>query len=326
MRKFFTFAVAIAPLTLAGFSSAAVAQSDRYPTKSVRLLIPVPPGGGTDFLGRLLGQKLTDNLGQAFVIDNRGGAAGAIASLAVAKAVPDGYTLLFGYTAPLGINPALSKLPYDPVTDFSHISLIATATNLLVVNPSVPVKSVQELIDYAKSRPKQLRYASAGSGSAPHMSGELFNYMTGTSMIHVPYKGIGPALIDVLGGHVELTFASLPSAMPHGKAGRLRMLAVTGLKRALQLPDIPTVSECGLKGFNTDQWYGVLAPPQTTPALIAKLHKEVLAAIKSADFTERAQGQGFDVLGSTPAEFTAHIRAEVAKWSKLVKDVGIKAE
>jgi tripartite-type tricarboxylate transporter receptor subunit TctC len=326
MSRFFASAVAIATLMLAGIAGSAVAQDDRYPTKSVRLIIPVPPGGGTDFLGRLLGQKLTDNLGQGFVIDNRGGASGAIAALAVVKAAPDGYTLLFGYTAPLGINPALTKVPYDPVADFAHISFIATATNVLVVHPAVPVKSVQELIDYAKSRPGQLRYASAGAGSAPHMSGEMFQYMTGTRMVHVPYKGIGPALIDVLGGHVEMSFASLPSVMPHGKTGRLRMLGVTGLKRSTQMPDVPTIAESGLKGFNTDQWYGVLAPLQTPPALVAKLHKEVVAVVKSEDFTARAQGQGFEVLGTTPAEFREHIRAEVAKWTKLVKAVGIKAD
>jgi tripartite-type tricarboxylate transporter receptor subunit TctC len=304
----------------------AVAQSERYPLKPVRLIIPVAPGGGTDFLGRLLAQKLTDNLGQPFVVDNRSGAGGSIGALAVAKADADGYTLILGYTASHGINPALSKLPYDPVTDFSPISLIATAPNLLVVHPAVPVKSVQELIAYAKARPGQLRYASAGSGSAPHMSGELFNYMAGTTMIHVPYKGNGPALTDLLGGHIELTFASMPSAMPHGKSGRLRMLAVTGLKRAPQLPEIPTVSESGLKGFNTDQWYGVLAPPRAAAALVTKLHKEVVAAIKNPEVTARAEAQGFDVLGSTPAEFAAHIRAEVTKWTKLVKDIGIKPE
>ena len=304
----------------------AVAQSERYPLKPVRLIIPVAPGGGTDFLGRLLAQKLTDNLGQPFVVDNRSGAGGSIGALAVAKADADGYTLILGYTASHGINPALSKLPYDPVTDFSPISLIATAPNLLVVHPAVPVKSVQELIAYAKARPGQLRYASSGSGSAPHMSGELFNYMAGTTMIHVPYKGNGPALTDLLGGHIELTFASMPSAMPHGKSGRLRMLAVTGLKRAPQLPEIPTVSESGLKGFNTDQWYGVLAPPRAAAALVTKLHKEVVAAIKNPEVTARAEAQGFDVLGSTPAEFAAHIRAEVTKWTKLVKDIGIKPE
>jgi tripartite-type tricarboxylate transporter receptor subunit TctC len=312
--------------TLVACSASLALGESAYPNKPVRLLIPVPPGGGTDFLGRLLGQKLTDIFGEAFVIDNRGGASGAIAALAVARGVPDGYTLLFGYTAPLGINPVLTKVGYDPVADFAQISFVATTPNVLVVHPAVPVKSVQELIDYAKSRPGQLRYASAGTGSAPHMSGEMFNYMTGTKMIHVPYKGIGPALIDVLGGHLELSFASLPSVLPHGKAGRLRMLAVTGLKRSTQLPELPTISESGLKGFNTDQWYGVLAPAKTPPALVARLNKEVVAAVKSPDFTARAQAQGFEVLGTSGAEFREHIRSEIAKWSKLVKAVGIKVE
>lgn len=316
----------IVALLPALFALTAFAQGERYPLKPVRLIIPVAPGGGTDFLGRLLAQKLTDNLGQPFVVDNRSGAGGSIGALAAAKADADGYTLILGYTASHGINPALSKLPYDPVTDFSTVSLIATAPNLLVVNPAVPVKSVQELIVYAKSRPGQLRYASAGSGSAPHMSGELFNHMAGTKMIHVPYKGNGPALTDLLGGHIELTFASMPSAMPHGKSGRLRMLAVTGHQRAPQLPEIPTVAETGLKGFNTDQWYGVLAPPRAAAALVTKLHREVVSAVRSTEFIARAEAQGFDVLGNTPAEFGAHIRAEVSKWTKLVRDIGIKPE
>jgi tripartite-type tricarboxylate transporter receptor subunit TctC len=321
------FMNAVAAMTLAaGFTGSALAQADRWPTKAVRVIIPVPPGGGTDFLARLLSQKLTDALGQPFVADNRGGASGTIASVAAAKAAPDGYTLYFGYTAPLGINPALSKLPYDPVADYAHISLVATATNVLAVHPNVPVKSVKELIDYAKAKPGQLRYASAGTGTAPHMSGEMFCYMTGVTMIHVPYKGNGPALVDLLGGHVELSFPSLPATMPHGKAGRLRMLGVTGLKRSTQLPDLPTISESGLKGFNTDQWYGMLAPLQTPPALLAKMHKEILAAVKSHDFVEKAQGQGFDIIGSSPAEFRDHIKNEIAKWTKLVKAVGIKAE
>ncbi len=318
-------AAAVATFSLAA-SGLALAQADRYPTKAVRVLIPVPPGGGTDFLARLLSQKLTDTLGQPFVADNRGGASGTIASVAAANAAPDGYTLYFGYTAPLGINPALSKVPYDPVADYAHISFVATATNVLAVHPSVPVKSVQELISYAKSKPDQLRYASAGTGTAPHMSGEMFAYMTGIKWIHVPYKGNGPALVDLLGGHVELSFPSLPATMPHGKAGRLRMLGVTGLKRSPQLPDLPTISESGLKGFDTDQWYGMVAPLKTPPALVAKLNKEIVAAVKSREFADKAQAQGFDIVGSTPEAFRNHIRNEIAKWTKLVKAVGIKAE
>ena len=302
-----------------------LAQAD-WPAKPLRLVIPVAPGGGTDFLGRMLAQKMAENLGQPVLVDNRSGAGGSIGALTVARAAPDGYTLLLGYTASHGINPALSKLPYDPATDFSQVSLIASAPNVLVVHPSIPAKSVQELIAFAKGRKEPLRYASAGIGSAPHMSGEMFNSMAGTNFVHVPYKGNGPALNDVLGGHVDLIFAALPAAMQHGKTGRLRMLAVTGLRRAPQVPDLPTVHESGLKGFNTDQWYGVLLPPKASVAMVSRLHKEVLAVVKSQDFTTKAQDQGFDVIGNSPEQFRAHIVAEVAKWKRLVAEVGIKAE
>jgi len=311
-------------IALSGIAAITIAQVDMFPMKPVRLVIPVSPGGGTDFLGRMLAQKMGENMGQTVVVDNRAGAGGSIGSMTVARAAPDGYTLLLGYTASHGINPAVSKLPYDPAEDFSQISLIASAPNVLVVHPSVPARTVPELVAFLKSRKDPLRYASAGVGSAPHMSGEMFNVMAGTALIHVPYKGNGPALSDVIGGHVELMFASLPAAIPHGRAGRLRMIAVTGLKRAPQVPELPTVSESGLKGFNTDQWYGVLTPANTPPAMVARLNKEVLALVRSAEFVERAQSQGFDVIGSTPEEFRAHIVAEVAKWKRLVATVGIK--
>ncbi len=316
-----------APLLLLALAlaTAAWAQAE-WPVKPLRLVIPVAPGGGTDFLGRMLAQKMAENLGQPVLVDNRSGAGGSIGSVTVARAAPDGYTLLLGYTASHGINPALSRLPYDPASDFSQVSLIASAPNVLVVHPGIPAKSVQELITHAKGRREPLRYASAGVGSAPHMSGEMFNSMAGTTFVHVPYKGNGPALNDVLGGHVDLIFAALPAAMQHGRSGRLRMLAVTGLRRAPQVPDLPTVHESGLKGFNTDQWYGVLLPARATPALVARLHREVLAVVKSADFVEKAQGQGFDVIGSTPEAFRAHIVAEVAKWKRLVAEVGIRGE
>jgi tripartite-type tricarboxylate transporter receptor subunit TctC len=292
----------------------------------VRLIVPLPPGGGADFLGRLLAQKLTENIGKQFVVDNRGGAGGSIGSQAVARSAPDGYTLLLGYIASHGMNPALTKLPYDPVTDFTPISLIASAPNMLVVHPSVQAKSVRDLIAYAKANPGKLRYASAGNGSAPHLSGALFDYLAGTSMIHVPYKGAGPALIDVMSGQVELTFTSLPAGLPHGKAGKVRMLAVTGLKRSSLLPELPTVAESGLSNYSTEQWYGVLAPAQTPSQLVTVLHKEIAIAMKDPALADRARSQGFDVGASTPAEFREHIRAEVAKWTRLVKAASIKAD
>ena len=319
-----TFAVSAAALALVlGVSHAGAAD---YPTKAVRVVVPVAPGGGTDFIARLLSQELSERLGQMFVVDNREGAGGSIGAQLVATASADGYTLILGYTASHGINPALSKLPYDPVKNFTPISLVTTATNMLVVHPAVPVKTVPELITYAKSKPGQLRYASAGNGTAPHMSGELFNLMAGTKMIHVPYKGNGPALVDVLGGHVELTFSSLPAGLPHGKSGKLRMVAVTSLKRSTIMPELPTVAEAGLSGFDTDQWYGVLGPANLPESLLARLSKETIAATKSKSFVDKARAQGFEVVGGTPTQFRTHITTEVAKWKDLVKRANIQVE
>jgi tripartite-type tricarboxylate transporter receptor subunit TctC len=320
-RKIF---VPLAALALTGIAPLAHAQA--YPTKAVRVVVPVAPGGGTDFLARLLSLELTERAGHTFVVDNRAGAGGAIGSQLVASAPPDGYTLMMGYTASHGINPALSKLSYDPVKNFTQISLVATATNMLVVHPSVAVRSVQELIALAKSKPGHLRYASAGNGTAPHMSGALFDLMAGTEMIHVPYKGNGPALVDVLGGHIELTFASLPAGLPHGKAGKLRMVAVTSPKRSTLMPDLPTVAESGLPGFNTDQWYGMVAPAALPEPLVTRLHKDILSSVQDKDFVEKARGQGFEIVGSTPAQFRTHIASEVAKWKDVVKKGNIRAD
>jgi tripartite-type tricarboxylate transporter receptor subunit TctC len=317
---------AIVPLAALVFSAIApLAHSDAYPNKAVRVVVPVAPGGGTDFLARLLSQELTERAGQMFVVDNRAGAGGAIGSQLVASSKADGYTIMMGYTASHGINPALSKLSYDPVKDFTAISLVATATNMLVVNPNVPVKSVPELIKLAIAQPGELRSASAGNGTAPHMSGALFDLMAGTHMIHVPYKGNGPALVDVLGGHVELTFASLPAGLTHGKAGKVRMIAVTGSKRSTIMPELPTVAET-LPGFNTDQWYGIVAPSGLPETIVARLQKEVLSSVQDKDFTDKARAQGFEVVGSTPAQFRTHIALEVAKWKDLVKKGNIRAD
>jgi len=234
--------------------------------------------------------------------------------------------LIMGYTASHGINPALQKLPYDPVRDFAPISLVATATNMLVVHPSVPVKTVKDLIAHAKTKAGALRYASAGTGTAPHMSGELFDQMAGTKMIHVPYKGNGPALTDTLAGHVELTFASLPAGLPHVKAGKLRAVATTSLKRATLMPDLPTIHESGLKGFNTDQWYGLLGPAKLPQPIVAKLHAETVKALKDGELNKQILNQGFEIVGGTPDEFRAHIQSEVKKWAELVKRAGIKPE
>ena len=313
-------------LFLVGATLGHPAAAQNYPVKPVRVVVPVATGGGTDFLARLVSKELSEQMGRQFVVDNRAGASGSIGAQAVANAAPDGYTLIMGYTAPHGINPALQKVPYDPVRDFSPISQVASATNMLVVHPSVPVKTVQELITHGKSKPGRLRYASAGTGTAPHMSGELFDLMAGTKMVHVPYKGAGPALTDVLGGHVDLTFTSLPAGIPHVKAGKLRAIAKTSLKRSTAMPDLPTIHESGLKGFNTDQWYGLLGPAKMPQPIVKRLHEETVKALKADDVRKAMLNQGFEIVGSTPDQFRAHIQAEVKKWSELVKKAGIKGD
>jgi tripartite-type tricarboxylate transporter receptor subunit TctC len=288
--------------------------------------VPLPPGGGADFLGRVLAEELSKSMGQPFIVENRGGAGGSIGSNFVAQSAPDGYTLVFGYSASHSINPVISKLPYDPLTDFSPVALVALAPNMLVVNPALPVKSVVELIALAKSKPGELRYASAGTGSAPHMSGELFNHMAGTTMLHVPYKGAAPALVDVMAGHLELTFTSLPAGLPHGKSGAVRMLGVTGSKRTSLLPDLPTIAESGLPGFDTDQWYGVLGPKNLPADVVATLNKAIIAALKSPDLIEKVKAQGFEISASSPNGLAGHMRVETAKWKKLAANANIKID
>ena len=297
-----------------------------YPDKPIRMVVPLPPGGGADFLARLLAEQLGKDQGWNVIIENRGGAGGSIGSNHVAQATPDGYTLVFGYSASHSINPVISSLPYDPVADFTPVTLAAFAPNMLVVNSDLPARSVKELIELARSKPGALRYASAGTGSAPHMSGELFNHMAGTQMIHVPYKGAGPALVDVIGGHVELTFTSLPAGLPHARKGAVRMLAVTGSKRASLLPDLPTVAESGLPGFDTDQWYGVLGPKGLPPAVVARLHEAVAKALQAPELKTKAQEQGFELAGEPAEVFQRHLESELAKWRKLAKDANIQPQ
>jgi tripartite-type tricarboxylate transporter receptor subunit TctC len=313
----------LAALSLVCIHSAA--QVD-YPAKAVRLIVPLPPGGGADYLARQLAKELSDQAGQTFYVENRGGAGGSIGAQQAASAAPDGYTLILGYIASHGINPALSKLPYDPVKNFTPVSLVASAPNMLIVHPSVPASSVKELIALAKSKPGQLHYGSGGNGSATHLSGELFNMMAGTDIVHVPYKGAGPALADLLAGHVQITFASMPAALPHGKANKVRMLALTSQKRALAMPELPTVSEAGLAGYSTEQWYGILGPAGMAETVVAKLHRHILAALKVNHFAEQVRVHGFELIGSTPAAFREHIEVEVAKWKKVVQQANIKPD
>ena len=324
--------IRFAALALAGAgallpSPLALAQPSAYPTKPIRLVVPFPAGGTTDILARAAAQKLTEAWGQSVVVDNRPGAAGNIGSELVAKAAPDGYTLLMGTVGTHAINPGLyAKMPYDHVKDFVPVILVAGVPNVLVVNPSLPVNSVAELIAYAKANPGKLNFASSGSGTSIHLSGELFMSMTGARMTHVPYKGSAPALQDLAGGQVQLMFDNLPSSLALIKAGKLRALAVTSAARAAALPDVPTIAESGVPGFEASSWFGILAPAGTPAPIVAKIDAEVAQWLASPDARERLLAQGANAAGGTPDDFARHIAAETAKWAKVVRDSGAKVD
>ena len=297
-----------------------------YPSKPVRMVVPSSPGGGTDITARILAPKLTERLGQQVVVENRAGAGTMIGTEVVAKAPPDGYTLLMGLST-LAINPAMyKKVPYDALRDFAPISQIIAAPNMLVVHPSVPVKTVKELIAFARARPGQLNYASAGQGTNPHLSMELFLSMTGLKVVHIPYKGLAPGIIDLLAGHVSLAAATMLTGLPHVRSGRLRCLGTTGAKRAAVLSDFPTVSEAGVTGYEASQWYGVLAPAQTPKEIVTRLHTELTRILQAPDMRERLIADGTDPVGSSPDEFARYIQSELTKWAKVARDAGIQPE
>jgi tripartite-type tricarboxylate transporter receptor subunit TctC len=309
----------------AWFALGASAQS--YPDRTIRLVVPFPAAGTTDILAREVAQRLTEVLGQTVVVDNRPGAAGNIGSDLVAKSAPDGYTLLMGTVGTHAINPSLySKMPYDHVKDFVPVVLVAGVPNVLVVNPALPVNSVADLIKLAKDKPGRINFASSGSGTSIHLSGELFKTMAGVDMIHVPYKGSAAALTDLIGGQVQIMFDNLPSALPQIKAGRLRAIAVTSLKRASVLPDIPTINESGLPGFEASSWFGVLAPAGTPAPIVLRINAEVNQWLQSAAAREKLLSQGAEAAGGSPEQFANHIRAETEKWAKVVKASGAKVD
>jgi tripartite-type tricarboxylate transporter receptor subunit TctC len=297
-----------------------------YPDKPIRIIVPVTPGGGSDLLARLIGQQLGDRFAQPFIVDNRAGAGGTIGSELAAKAVPDGYTLIVAYTASHGINPAIKKLPYDVIDDFAPISMLGTAPNLLVVHPGVPAKSVSELIQLLKSRTVQVNYASAGNGSAPHLAAEMFKYMAAVDMTHIPYKGAAPGVTDLLGGQVSVMFPSMPAALAYARSGRLRALAVTSKTRASAAPELPTVAEAGLPGFDVIQWYALLAPARTPRSIIDKLNAETNRMFKLPDVRQKLAAQGLESSSSSPAEVSAFMRGEVAKWTRFIRDTGLKLD
>jgi tripartite-type tricarboxylate transporter receptor subunit TctC len=300
----------------------AAAQS--YPTKPIRFIVPFPPGGGNDTIARTFGQKMTQSLGQQVVIDNRAGAGGNIGAETAAHALPDGYTLFLGGVGSHGINPNLqTKLPYDPIRDFAPISLIAAAPLVIVVPPSVPAKSLGELITLAKSRPGELNYASSGAGTIAHLSAELLNSMAGIKLEHVPYKGTGPALTDLLGGRVQVMFNSAVSILPQVRSGKLRALAMTASKRSSAMPDLPTVTEAGVPGYEAASWYGVLAPAHTPRAIVQKLNGEIVRIAQSPDVRERLAADGADPVGNSPEEFAVYIKRELARWARVIEQARI---
>ena len=297
-----------------------------FPSKAIRVVVPFPPGGGTDYMGRAVMQKVGESLGTTVVIDNRPGAGSSIGTEIVARSPADGYTVLI-ISGAHAINPSIyAKLPYDSVRDFAPVTMFASGPALLVVHPSVPAKSVKELIALAKARPGQINYASAGIGTPPHLSGELFKTMAGINMVHVPYKGNGPAYTDLIGGQVTVMFPNVSTAMAHVRAGKLRALAVTTKNRTPSAPELPTISEAGVPGYDVSSWYGLLAPAGTPPAVVSKLQTEIAKVLRSPDVSKNLTSQGLDLVGNTPDEFAAIIKSEIVKWAKVAKASGAKAE
>jgi tripartite-type tricarboxylate transporter receptor subunit TctC len=302
------------------------AHAQSYPTKPVRVMVGFPAGGPSDILARLVAQKLFEATGQQFLVDNRGGASGMIAAELTAKAPPDGYTLLV-VPATHSVNPSLyKKIAFDTQKDFTAVSLVAEGPFILVVHPSLPAKNVQELIALARRNPGQLNYASAGIGGLPHLAGELFKTTTGIRMNHIPYKGAAPATVDLVAGHVTIMFNNMLSALPHVKGGRLRALAVTTGKRSAAVPDIPTIAESGVKGYEVSGWYGVLAPAGLNAEALNRLNTEINRAMRQPDVMKRLSAEGVDAVGSTPDEFAARIRREIEKWGVVVQASGATAE
>jgi tripartite-type tricarboxylate transporter receptor subunit TctC len=305
---------------------AAGAMSQPYPSKSIRVIAGFPPGSGADITARVIGARLNDALGQQVAVDNRPGAGSNIAAELAAKSPADGYTLFIGTVANT-INATLySKLPFDFARDFAPVVLATATPNVLVVHPSVPVKTVKELVALAKSRPGQLNFASAGTGTAPHMSGELFKAMAGISMVHIPYKGSPPAVTDLLAGEVALMFSPSSTVLPHVKTGRLRALAVTTTSRLPSLPDLPTVAESGLKGYETLTWFGFVAPAKTPPAAVTRLNAEIVKVLALPEVRKQFASQGIETLGGTPEQFASYIREEIAKWAKVIRLSGARAD
>jgi tripartite-type tricarboxylate transporter receptor subunit TctC len=311
---------------LSVFAFAAMAHAQTYPVKPVRVVVGFPPGSGADITARVICAKVGEPLGQQVLVDNRPGAGSNIAADIVAKAPADGYTLFIGTVANT-INATLySKLPFDFQRDFAPVALATAAPNVLVIHPSLPAKSVPDLVRLAKARPGELHFASSGTGTAPHLSGELFKSMAGVQLTHVPYKGSPQAVTDVVAGEVALMFSPVSTVLPHVKSGRLRALAVTTRSRLASLPDLPTIAESGLKDYETITWFGFVAPAKTPPAIVTRLNSEIVKAMALPDVRQQFAMQGIEILGGTPEQFGAYIREETAKWAKVIKQAGVRAD
>jgi tripartite-type tricarboxylate transporter receptor subunit TctC len=309
-----------------GQHAAAQSPAAQYPVRPIRMILPASPGGPVDVIARTVGAGLADALGQPVVADNRAGAGGIIGAEIVARATPDGYTLMIAHSGPLAIEAAMhSKLSYDPLKDFAPVSLVAASPYALIVNPATPAKSVKELVALARSRPGKLHYASGGIGTGIHMAGELLNLAAGVTIVHVPYKGAGPSMTALMNGEVELMFNGVSSALPHVKAGRLRALAISSAQRSPLLPDLPTVAESGLT-YETSGWYGLVAPARTPKPIIAKLQSRLQQALNTPEMKERLASQGVEGIASTPERLAQHLREELEKWTAVVKAAGLKAD
>jgi tripartite-type tricarboxylate transporter receptor subunit TctC len=315
---------------LCAFAAACCATSaplhaQSYPTKPIRFLVGFPPSGTNDIVARLIAQKVSEQVGQQIVIENRGGANTAIATEVAARAAPDGYTILLNASGH-ATNPALMKLNFDPVKDFAFITLIAEVPNLVIVHPSLPVRTIRELIAVSKKRPGEINYGSSGTGTTVHLSAELFQHMTGVKWVHIPYKGGGPAVIELIAGQTQVYFGNLPTVIGYTRAGKLRPLAVTSAKRSAAEPDIPTVAESGVPGFDVTAWFGVSAPAKTPRGIVERLNTEFVNAIKSPELRERLAKVGADPAGLTIEQYTAFVQSEITKWDKVIKAAGIKGE